>query len=165
MLIRAHALLRLSLLAPHALLAQSSTKPVADSVWTWSSRCAKPTSIRLEVRVSGLLLAAPLVPICRVASDSGRVNNEHVRFTFHAARRFQDEYLTTDADTIATDIWQAGADPGVVILGISFSTPKQVLLNSVHLVDPARPKTYVQDRDLTTSSRPLNSSRQPPNER
>ena len=134
--------------------AQSAT--AWDSVWIWSASCQHAVRLRLEIQLDGRLLAAPRLSVCRVPATQaiGRSNTQRVSFTFHARHDFQGEYQTGLADTITADVWQAGADPKAVILGVSFSTTRQVLLNTIHILDPHERRRYVLDPGLASTSYP-----------
>ena len=173
--IRKYLLIGATIALPTLADAQVARKPVPDSLWTWSSDCSHPAAVRFEIRLNARVLFNQTLTLCRLSSDQARGEAEHrpIAITFSATHTFQGEYRTTAADTITCDLWQAGADPHDVILGIAFSTPRQVLLNAVHIIDPYRLRRLVQDTGLTTTSSPVaaqrsrqavESNRQPSNE-
>jgi hypothetical protein len=134
--------------------AQINRATTRDSVWTWSSDCPKPIAIRFQVAVDARTIADTTIAVCRAREDRivGPANPRRLSFVFSARHRWQGEFLTTNSDTITCDVWQAGADPRMVILGISFDTRRQVLLNSVHLLDPNRRRERAQDRGVVTTT-------------
>jgi hypothetical protein len=63
------------------------------------------------------------------------------RFSFHFRvdmKIFGKEFAALGVKNVEGDIWQAGKDPRLIVLGISFVTKNYVLLNSIHLVWPER---------------------------
>jgi hypothetical protein len=74
---------------------------------------------------------ASVIPICSIHDRSEEVKNT-LRFSLKGGQVFQGEYHTTPAQTIVGNIWQAGSDPGVILLGVSFSTDKQVTAENPH---------------------------------
>jgi len=56
---------------------------------------------------------------------------------------------------IEGNIWQAGADPGVILFGVSFSTKEQVLLNTIHIAEPSKESASEIDRGLIVRTFPV----------
>ncbi|MBZ5782256.1 hypothetical protein, partial [Klebsiella aerogenes] len=65
------------------------------------------------------------------------------------------EYHTTSTQTIEGNIWQAGADPGDLILGVSFATKNQVLLNTIHIARPGSASSSEVDRGIVVRTFPI----------
>ena len=57
-------------------------------------------------------------------------------------------YDTKKSETIEGTIWQAGADPDDILLGVSFVAHDQVLLNTIHIVRPGEPTESKLDTGL-----------------
>lgn len=51
---------------------------------------------------------------------------------------FQGTYHTKTTETLEGTIWQAGADPDDILLGVSFLAHDQVLLNTIHITKPGK---------------------------
>ena len=117
------------------------------------------------MRLDGRLLHRAVLPVCRLRRGDldRRPARAPLRFTFRGGRVFAGEYRTTRADTIEADVWQAGADPTAVILGLSFSprrpTParSRVLLNTVHVLAPDGARESALDVGLTVRTYPVAS--------
>ncbi len=95
----------------------------------------------IEVTVDGRSVFKSSFPICKTiqAPARGRNGNQKILvFKFKGGRMFQGEYRTTDTETIEGNIWQAGADPDDLILGVSFVSKKQnqILLNTIQIAPP-----------------------------
>lgn len=145
-----------ALVLPLRLLGQATA--TNDSLlWSWFGTCAHVVRMAIEVRVDGQLLHKSAVPLChlRRADIQERQYRAMVRFRFAGGRTFQDEYRTTRADTIEGNIWQAGADPDRVILGVSFMTEHQELLNTLYMLVPGVSATDTLDRGITVRSYPI----------
>ena len=93
-------------------------------------------------------------PICPIADRSGEVE-KRVVFSFKGGHIFQGEYRTRRTDSIEGNIWQAGSDPGVILFGVSFSTKKQVLLNTIHIAKAGVTSVSEIDPGLTVRTFPL----------
>ena len=114
----------------------------------------------VEVRVDGRLQKRAVIPLChlRRAEIKRRQYSTKLHFQLRGGRTFHDEYTTARAETIDGDIWQADADPDAVILGVSFSTGRQVLLNTVYILVPGRRGAVTVDRGIDVSSYPNENS-------
>ena len=65
------------------------------------------------------------------------------------------EYRTVHTQTIEGNVWQAGSDPDELLLGISFSTKNQVLLNTIHIAKPGRVSSSEVDRGIVVRTFPI----------
>jgi len=77
-----------------------------------------------------------------------------MKFYFAGGHLFQGEYRTHSTDTIEGDIWQAGGEEDALILGVSFSTKKQVLLNTLHIARPDKQSSSELDTGIFITSDP-----------
>jgi hypothetical protein len=113
----------------------------------------------LEVVLNGTAIYRSSFPICPIRERSDEISKTIV-FTLKGGHVFQGEHHTTPAQTIEGDIWQAGADPGVILLGISFATKKQELLNTIHIARLGKPSTSEIDPGLTVRTFPISRKRE-----
>jgi hypothetical protein len=91
----------------------------------------------IEVVLNGKPIYRSSFPICPIG-DRSKEADKRIVFSFKGGHIFQGEYHTTPAETIQGNIWQAGTDPGAILFGLSFSTKKQVLLNTIHVAKPGK---------------------------
>lgn len=61
---------------------------------------------------------------------------------------------TAAGQVIEASLWQAGAEPDAVLIGVSFSTPDRVLMNTIHIAHPDRRTESTVAAGLTVSSYP-----------
>ena len=80
---------------------------------------------------------------------------DRAEFHFAGGHSFKGEYRTRSADSIEGDIWEAGGDPDDLILGISFDTGKQVLLNTLHVARPEKQTSSKLDKGLFITTYPV----------
>jgi len=137
-----------SLLWPQ--VAQVTPKPL----WSWFGQCTEERYMRLEILLNGKVLQQSSFPICPIG-DRSKETEKIVAFTFKGGHVFQGQYHTTRTQTIEGNIWQAGTDPGVILLGVSFSTKKQILLNTIHVAKPDSESTSEIDRGLVVRTFPI----------
>jgi hypothetical protein len=147
-------LLFLAVLIPVPSLAQqpSSLPGKSEVAWTWSKRCNGDHKLGLTVRLDGKVLYRGVLPICRGSRDA---EDGRVEFRFVGGHSFQGEYHTRSTDSIEGDIWQAGGEPDALILGISFDTGKQILLNTVHIAKPEKQASSTLDKGLVITTYPV----------
>jgi hypothetical protein len=141
------------LLAAPAVAQQSdSRQETPEVVWTWSKQCDGNHKLSVTVRLERKVLYSGVLPICRGRCDA---EDGQMKFYFAGGHLFQGEYRTHSTDAIEGDIWQAGGEDDALILGISFSTKKQVLLNTLHIAKPDKLTSSELDTGLSITSDPV----------
>jgi hypothetical protein len=98
----------------------------------------------LEVKLDADVLYRSSVPICRAdrsaAASQGQATR--VEFSFRPARGivwqgYRDADDKTAANQLLTfDLWQAGADPDDLILGITVRDRSTIYMNTTHVAKP-----------------------------
>jgi hypothetical protein len=123
-----------------------------ESVWTWSKQCDGHQELGVTVRLERKLLYRGILPICR---GNREAEDGRVEFHFSGGHRFQGEYRTRSTDSIAGDIWQAGGESDALILGISFDSGRQILLNTLHVAKPDKQASSELDKGLVITTYPV----------
>jgi len=118
-------------------IATSMSALAEEPLWQWSEKCSGNNAIELEVLMDGITIDRSSIPICRVSSGASESHTNPISYHFRGGHVFG-EYRTVHTQTIEGNVWQAGSDPDELLLGISFSTKKQVLLNTIHIAKPGR---------------------------
>jgi len=128
-----------------------------DTLWHWFDTCSDERKMGVEVLLDGKAIYHSSFPVCPI-SDLGKTKERPQKvmaFSFRGGHTFQGEYHTVRSQKIAGNIWQAGTDPGVILLGFSFSTKEQVLLNTVHIARPGIGSKSEIDHGLVVRTFPL----------
>ena len=135
--------------------AQAETVP--SPRWWWFQTCSESTTIGVEVVMDGKLAYRSSFPICNGTGAPNKPDGKQkiLSFSFNGGHLFQGEYHTTPAQTVEGNIWQAGADPDDLILGVSFATKNQVLLNTVHIVRPGGASESEVDPGIVVKTYPV----------
>jgi hypothetical protein len=102
--------------------------------------------MNLEVRLDRNVIYKSSFPLCRAERSSvhsqGQARKLHFSFKPRRAivwRGYTAEDETTGPNqSIACDLWLAGADPDALLIGISFSTHDSIYMNTIHIAHPAR---------------------------
>lgn len=132
----------------------SMQQKAPDVVWTWSKQCSTKLQLNVSVRLDGKVLYQGFIPICRGVRDGedGRVD-----FGFSSSHLFDRQYRARKTDTIEGNIWQAGGETDALILGVSFATKKQSLLNTLHVASPDRKTSTELDKGLYITTYPVSA--------
>jgi len=141
------------LLTATALAQQPASRPeTSEVVWTWSKLCGGNHKLGMTIRLDHKVLYRGVLPICPGSRD---VEDGCVEFHFAGGHLFQGEYRTRSTDSIEGDIWQAGGESDALILGISFDTKKQILLNTLHIARPDKQTSTELDKGLFITTYPV----------
>jgi len=126
-------------------------------MWYWISDCPVGKTMRLEVILNRKSIYQSSFSICRrrPADVQTEQTEPRLAFTFGGGHLFQGEYRTVPADMVEGSIWQAGAEPDGLFLGVAFVAKHQVMLNSLHFVKPARPSESKLDPGLLIRTYPM----------
>ena len=114
-------------------------------VWFWFATCGGP-NMTLEVRFDKRTVEKVVLPLCRAARDSSDSQGEtsRIEFSFKPNRPlvwagYRERADRTPAGQLLEGyIWQAGADPDWLTIGVSFMTRSRVLMNTIHIAHPDR---------------------------
>lgn len=114
-------------------------------VWFWFATCGGP-AMTVEVRLDKTMLYKSSVPLCRAdrASVDRQGQASRIEFSFRPDRAilwagYRDPNDRTPANQlIEGNIWQAGADPGALEIGISFVSGGKILTNTIHTAHPGQ---------------------------
>ena len=117
------------LISPQPLVAAQVETPV----WHWFSECNKGDKVELKVLLDGVAIYKSLFPACSMLRGSiiPEPKQRILEFTLPA---IANKRLRAPAKiTVEGNIWEAESDPDAILIGVSFATKDQVLLNSVHI--------------------------------
>ena len=141
------------LVAAQVVAQQPPVRPDAhEAVWIWSKQCNGDQRLGVTVRLDRKVLYRGILSICH---GSRNAEDGHVEFHFAGGHTFQGEYTTHSVDSIEGDIWQAGGEQDALILGISFDTGKQILLNTLHIASPEKQTSSELDKGLFITTYPV----------
>ena len=127
-----------------------------EPLCSWFGNCNDKEYMGLEVLLSGKTIHRSSFPVCRISDLSEELGPKQktLAFSFKGGHVFQGEYATRREQTIEVNVWQAGADPGAILFGVSFTSKNQVLLNTIHIAKPGRATTTEIDRGLLVRTFP-----------
>jgi hypothetical protein len=153
----AHVLLFFATLAATSAVAQQAPPrhESPDIVLTWSTRCDGDRQLGVTIRLDRKVLYSGILRICPGNRDT---ENGRAKFHFAGGHTFQGEYRTSSNDSVEGDIWQASGDPDDLILGVSFDTGKQILLNTLHIARPSKKTSSELDPGLFITTYPVPAS-------
>ena len=135
-----------------------SPPPDTENVWFWHGDCSEPRAMGVQVLLDGKSIYQSHFRACevnRTVANSEREEKVRSSFHFSGGHTFQGTHDTKKSETIEGTIWQAGADPDDILLGVSFVAHDQVLLNTIHIVRPGKPTESKLDTGLVIKTYPL----------
>jgi len=141
-------------------LSWSQTPQLApEPLWYWFGDCGEKTQMGLEVLLNGKVIYRSSFPVCPTSDRTKKTDQQQktVAFSFKGGHLFQGEHHTTQTQTIEGNIWQAGNDPGAILFGVSFSTERRVLLNTIHVAKLGAESTSEVDHGLVLRTFPISA--------
>jgi len=144
------------LVCPHVAAAEGP-------VWFWFAACDGP-AMGIEIQLDKSTIYQSVFPVCRVdraspVSQGQRIGK--IRFTFKPGRPivwegYRDTKDTTEAgQLLEADIWQAGADPDDLLIGLSFADARSIHMNTIHIAHPSRRDESEVAAGLTVATFPV----------
>jgi hypothetical protein len=134
-----------------------SSSITKDGVWYWFQNCDKNKTLGIEVLLKGRAVFRSSFTVCLTPNPKTERWQKVLAFYFEGGQVYQGEYHTLPSQTIEGNIWQASSLPDGLMLGVSFATKKQVLLNTLHLAEPDKVSASEVDRDIVVRTFPLPS--------
>ncbi|HXK21147.1 MAG TPA: hypothetical protein VMS55_00575 [Myxococcota bacterium] len=124
------------------LAATSAARASADegTVWFWFATCSGP-EMRIAVSLDSVTLYKSSFPICQAkrASASSQGQKAKVQFTFRPARDIEWHGYRTKAtrtqeqQPLTCRLWQAGADPNDLLIGVGLDDANGIHMNTIHV--------------------------------
>lgn len=137
----------------------------SERVWYWFVSCDS-LDMTLEVQLDEMTISKSTFPICHAFRDSIPAENQQkkVIFSFRPKRKivwsgYRDEDDETKAgELIRGSIWQAGADPGYLVIGVAFFSSERILMNTLHIAYPSKRESSEIAKGLVVTTYPSNPS-------
>jgi hypothetical protein len=125
-------------------------------VWFWFGDCPNSKMMGMQVLLEGKSIYHSGFRACQLERTDANSKSEGkiMAFSFSGGHTFQASYRTSKSETIEVNIWQAGADPDGIVLGISFMARNQILLNTIHIAKPGESTESTLDRALVFKTYP-----------
>jgi len=121
--------------------------------WHWFGSCDDTRNLSLVVLLDGKAVYRSRFPLCRNNGPTPTAEGRKIVFHFKGGHIFQGEYRTLPTQTIEANIWQAGADPNALLLGVTFVSVR-VLLNTIHVAKPDNTSASQLDRGIVVRTFP-----------
>ncbi len=148
-------LLNLGTIYTPAVLQDAAQTSAATVAWQWFQNCGSSTkTLGLVVLVDDNAVYQSQFPVCR---KNGPTPERKIVFHIKGGHVFRGTYRTSSTQTIEANIWQAGADPDVLLLGVRFASDR-VLLNAVHVAKLDSTSVSQLERGVAVRTFPLRSA-------
>jgi len=132
--------------------------------WYWFQECPDARKMGFNVVVDSKRIYHGEFSACHMERENIHPSGEEKQISFHFAggRIFPggdgsylpERYYSKPTENIEGGIWQAGADPNDLILGLSLSIPDKILLNTAYIVYPGK-ATKSSDDGIEMKTYPL----------
>jgi hypothetical protein len=124
---------------PCAALSAPSSNQEDTVVWHWFSQCSDAKQITVEVTQDSKIIYTSSFPICHVRRNDIMPEPKQRLLSFVLDSKKNRYFGVKKSAQLKGNIWEAGADPDAIILGVSFDTKEQVFLNSIFILYPDKP--------------------------
>lgn len=147
----------------------TSAAPRADDeapVWFWFSTCEGPL-MALEVVFDEQAVFETRFPVCQAPRSSPYSQGQDTRISFVFTptrpiewRGYRDEPDTSSAnEPLRIDLWEAGADPDALIIGVSAMGSDRIYMNTLHIAVLDRRRVSEVTEGLTVATFPETTAR------
>jgi hypothetical protein len=146
----------------------SQTSTVAEQgLWYWFGDCHVGKMMGVEVLLNGKSVYHSEFRACLMdTKDTISEGRRRIRvFYISGGYTFQGTYHTKKTEKIEGNIWQASAASDAMVLGVSFATRKQILLNTLHVAKPGETTRSEIDSGIVVRTYPLTSDAIPSSHR
>jgi len=128
-----------------------------EKAWWWFDDCPDGRSMGIDVLLDHKPIYHTELRVCQMYRNDAdsRPKQKTIVFNMPGGHTFRNTYHTKKAEKIEGSIWQAGAEPTDLLLGLSFSTRGQVLLNAIHIIDPSEVTTSNIDAGMVVKTYPV----------
>jgi hypothetical protein len=117
----------------------------------------------LEIRLDNAIIFKSSFPVCRAYRSSipPTTRPRNLDFVFKPPRAivwegYRDQDNTTSPkQTIKGQIWLAGSDPDDLLLGLAFTTPGNIYMNTIHVAHPGKRDQTEVERGLVVTTYPI----------
>ena len=135
-------------------------------VWFWFATCGGP-AMTLEVRLDNATIYESTFPVCHGlrgdSSDQGQRSSTRFSFTPQRAIRWAEGAdvvaRTRPQQRLQMDLWQAGADPEDVLIGVSVSDGRRIYTNTVHIALPTSRRQSTLAPGVTVATYPAEAKK------
>ena len=127
---------------------------ISNVRWHWFEKCDGGKNLGIAVFLDGKVVYRSRFSVCRINVPTVTAKQQKLVFRIRGGHVFQDEYHTLPTQTIDANIWQAGAEPDALLLGVSFVSDR-VLLNTIHVAKPDAVTVSKLDRGIVVRTFPL----------
>jgi len=142
--------------------ASSAQAPSSVPVWFWRIPCGD-RGLAIDVTLSGRSVYHAEVPICHMVRTRDATTKENNGFkillttskplVFSGYRDTDD--VVPAGKSLEMDIWEAGADPDDLIIGVSVADGKKIYMNTVLIAEPKIESGSAIANDLFVTVKPI----------
>ena len=121
-----------------------------DGFYHWHCDASESSQyIEIKSFLSHTEISSLEIPVCMLPKRTERtVGDDQVIVAFYFINR--DSSLGENGELIEVNIWQAGAEPDAVILGVSLQNSRKIIVNTLHVVklDPLKENKVIFSKEF-----------------
>lgn len=142
--------------------ANAADSPRSQAAWFWRTSCGS-RGLSIEVTLANKAVYHTEVPICHMVPSQDATAQENAGFTFtltttqpviFSGYRATNEFVPSGA-SLEMSVWQAGADPDVLTLGVSVADAKQIYANTLLFANPDAETSEEIATGLVITTKPI----------
>ncbi|HMI52929.1 MAG TPA: hypothetical protein VK525_15565 [Candidatus Saccharimonadales bacterium] len=135
---------------------QISSRPEVGQ-WVWFGNCIPANMMEIDVLLDGKTIYRKQFSLCRTGPDGTLTEKQQRIRAFHISggHTLQGVFHTKATEQIEGNIWMGAASENDLVLGVSFATKRQVLLNALHILKPHQPTESELDSGVLVRTFPL----------
>ncbi len=129
------------------------------AAWLWRGSCLDK-KLAVDVTLANKTVYHGEIPLCHVV-PTGPTTNDGFTFSLKTTQavifsgyRAMNEFVPSGA-ALEVSVWQAGADPDVLTLGVSVGDAKQIYVNTLLFAKPDAETTEELGTGLVITTRPI----------
>ena len=127
---------------------QLEAAPNEPPVWHWYSECAKQQKVELKMLLDGAVIYKSTFSACSMPRSSIVPEPKQRGLEFTLPAKGNQRLKVPTKIPVEGNIWEAGSDPDAILVGVSFATKDQVLLNTLHIAEMGKTTTSQLARGL-----------------
>lgn len=139
----------------NTLAAVPVTDQAKQNVLVWFGDCNKPLLVVIELSFKSTQIYRTVAPVCKLPREA-EPKDKILKFTFKDVH--QSLFGEPRGEEIEGNIWEAGGDPGDVILGLTFSTGRREWLNTIAIAYPDKESTMELATGLSIKTYPISAA-------
>jgi hypothetical protein len=138
-----------------ALSANAAELPSPDkAVWHWFSTCANEKTLSIEITLGKKSIFKSSFPLCKMRRTKIKPGLVPKHLAFSLENKKRSYFGEVKGEMLEGNIWESGAEPDNIVLGLTFETKTQTWLHTLLVVEPDKPSRFLLGKGLVVTTHP-----------